>query len=148
MPYVLTASLAIVAWQLITTIVYFASGEKEETVAITGMGVWAGLLILVNAMIRKAQLVASRKYNCYQFYGECTKAKEFTGWIGNFYMTPQLAAKFRMFTEEEPGYSIRLLRTGTEFKSAPSKREIITEEKLRDGFQSMPKDFITKFLKE
>lgn len=148
MSYVLTAIIAIIAWQLITTIVYFVSGEKEETVAVTGMGIWAGLIILISVLGRSIKLAASRKYNCYQFYGECTKAKEYTGWIGNFYMTPQVASKFRMFTEEEPGYSIRLLRTGKEFKSAPSKKEIITEEKLRNGFQSMPKDFITKFLKE
>lgn len=148
MTYALTAIIAILVWQLITTIVYFASGEKEETVAITGMGVWAGLIILLGIIIRSIKLACSRKYNLYQFYGECTKAKEYTGWIGNFYMTPKVAAKFRMFTEEKPAYSIKLLRTGSEFKSAPHKREIITEKKLRDGFSTMPKDFVAKFLKE
>lgn len=148
MTYVLTAIIAILAWQLITTIVYFVSGEKEETVAITGMGLWAGLIMLLGIIVRSIKLACSRKYNLYQFYGECTQAKEYTGWIGNFYMTPKVASKFRAFTEEEPAYSIKLLRTGSEFKSAPHEREIITEEKLCNGFSTMSKDFIAKFLKE
>ena len=149
MSYVWTVIIAIVAWQLITTIVYFASGEKEDAAALTGMGLWALLLNGFGVIWRSIQLAHSRKYNCYQFYGDCKGTHStYNGWIGNYFMTPKMAERFRVYTDEAPSYSIKLLRTGSQFKSVPPKCEIITEEKLRDGFPGMTKDFIAKFLKE
>ena len=148
MYYVLTAIIAVLAWQLITTIVYFITRENEEIAAITGMGIWAGLVLLLNTIYMSLKLACSRKYNLYQFYSVCDQAKAYNGWVGNYFMTPKMAERFRVYTDEAPSYSIKLLRTGSQFKSVPPKCEIITEEKLRDGFPGMTKDFIAKFLKE
>ena len=149
MDYVIVAVIAILAWQLIATIVYFASGEKEDAAALTGMGLWALLLNGFGVIYRSIRLTCSRKYNCYQFYGDCKgNHATYNGWIGNYFMTPKLAERFRGYTEENPNYSIKLLRTGKEFKSTPPKYEIITEDSLRDGFPGMSPDFLAKFLRE
>lgn len=148
MEYVVTVIVAILAWQLVTTIAYFVSGEKEDIAALTGMGIWALLLNGFGVIYRSIQLACSRKYNCYQFYAQCDQAKSFNGWIGNYFMTPKLAERFRVYTDENPNYSIKLLRTGKEFKSTPPKYEIITEDSLRDGFPGMSPEFLAKFLKE
>lgn len=146
MSYVWTVIIAIVAWQLITTIVYFITRENEEATAITGMGIWAGIVLLLNTMYMSLKLACSRKYNLYQFYSVCDQAKAYNGWVGNYFMTPKMAERFRVYTDEAPSYSIKLLRTGSQFKSVPPKYEIITEEKLRDGFSGMSKEFLARFL--
>ena len=146
MSYVWTVIIAIVAWQLITTIVYFITRENEEAAAITGMGIWAGIVLLLNTIYMSLKLAWSRKYNLYQFYSVCDQAKACNGWIGNYFMTPKMAERFRVYTDEAPSYSIKLFRTGSQFKSVPPKCEIITEEKLRDGFPGMSKEFLARFL--
>ena len=122
MYYVLTAIIAVLAWQLITTIVYFASGEKEDAAALTGMGLWALLLNGFGVIWRSIQLAHSRKYNCYQFYGDCKGTHStYNGWIGNYFMTPKMAERFRVNTDEAPSYSIKLLRTGSQVNPHTTK---------------------------
>lgn len=148
MNYILTAIIAIVAWQLVTTIVYFLSGEKEEAVAATGMGVWAGFIILANFAFRKIQLAISRKYNLYQFYGKNTNSNSYNGWCGNYFMTPKMAERFRVRVDDNTEHSIKLLRTGKEFKSTPPKKEIITEKSLETGCGCMTPAMLQKYFKE
>lgn len=51
--------------------------------------------------------------------------------------------------KDEPikeNYSIRLLQEGKEFKSAPYKREILTDKELEQGFDGCSVDWLKKFL--
>ena len=121
MSYVWTVIIAIVAWQLITTIVYFITRENEEIAAITGMGIWAGIVLLLNTIYMSLKLAWSRKYNLYQFYSVCDQAKACNGWIGNYFMTPKMAERFRVYTDEAPSYSIKLLRTGSQVNPHTTK---------------------------
>lgn len=66
--------------------------------------------------------------------GKIDGSNYYEGWLFNYYMTPKTALKFeRLFYKDEKvtkDYSIRLLREGKEFKSAPFRNEIITIKDL------------------
>lgn len=148
MNYLLTAVIAIVAWQLVTAIAYFVSGQKTNVAAVTGMGVWSLVTMLVNPLYGKIKLHSSRKYNCYEFYEQPKTANPQSGWIGNYYMTPRFAAKMRAYTEAQPEYSIKLIREGRNFKSLPPKFAIINSKTLANGKSPISADTIQKFIKE
>lgn len=95
--------------------------------------------------------MVSQRYNLYQFFG--VVEGQFTylnDWCHNFYMTPKTASKFaRLYGKDEAvkeNYSIRLLREGKEFKSAPYKQESLTEKKLEQGISGFSADWFKKFL--
>lgn len=142
--------LSILAWQLVVTVVCVLSNENEEITMRTAIGFWLLPIMIFDFMYKKIHLVISRKYNCYQFFSVIGD-NPFNGWVNNYYMTPKTASKFaRLYGKDEEvkeNYSIRLLREGKEFKSAPYKQEILTEENLINGKTGLPKEYLQKFLK-
>ena len=138
--------LSILAWQLVVAIVCFVTNENETIVMRTAIGFWLLPIALVEIVYKYVSLMVSRRYNLYQFFG----VVEGHGWCHNFYMTPKTASKFaRLYGKDEDvkeNYSIRLLREGKEFKSAPYKQEILTDKKLEQGFGGYSADWLKKFL--
>lgn len=151
MNYLVVAVLAIIAWQLVVTVVYFITDEDETISMQMGIGFWLLPIALVHIVYKYVSLMVSRRYNLYQFFG--VVEGQFTylnGWRHNFYMTPKTASKFaRVYGKDEDvkeNYSIRLLREGKEFKSAPYKQDILTDQKLEQGFSGYSADWLKKFL--
>ena len=143
--------LSILAWQLVVTIVCFVTNENETITIRTAIGFWLLPIALVDTVYKCVSLMVSRRYNLYQFFGVVEGQSTYlNGWCHNFYMTTKTASKFaRLYEEDETikeNYSIRLLREGKEFKSAPYKREILTDKKLEQGFDSYSADWLKKFL--
>lgn len=141
MNYLVVAVLAIIAWQLVVTIMCFITDEDEMRTAI---GFW---LLPIALIYKCVSLMVSRRYNLYQFFGVVEgRVADYDGWYHNFYMTPKTA---RVYGKDEPikeNYSIRLLQEGKEFKSAPYKREILTDKELEQGFDGCSVDWLKKFL--
>lgn len=151
MNYLVVAVLAIIAWQLVVTVVCFITDEDETITTRMGIGFWLLPITLVHIVYKYVSLMVGRRYNLYQFFG--VVEGQFTylnGWCHNFYMTPKTASKFaRLYGKDEDvkeNYSIRLLREGKEFKSAPYKQEILTDQKLEQGFSGYSADWLKKFL--
>lgn len=151
MNYLVVAVLAIIAWQLVVTVVCFITDEDETITMRMGIGFWLLPIALVHIVYKYVSLMVGRRYNLYQFFG--VVEGQFTylnGWCHNFYMTPKTASKFaRLYGKDEDvkeNYSIRLLREGKEFKSAPYKQEILTDQKLEQGFSGYSADWLKKFL--
>ena len=143
--------LSILAWQLVVAIVCFVTDENETIVMRTAIGFWLLPITLVSIVYKYISLMISRRYNLYQFFGVVEgRTNAYNGWYHNFYMTPKTASKFaRLYKKDETikeNYSIRLLREGKEFKSAPYKREILTDKKLEQGFDGYSADWLKKFL--
>ena len=143
--------LSILAWQLVVAIVCFVTDENETIVMRTAIGFWLLPIALVDIVYKYVSLMVSRRYNLYQFFGVVEgRVADYDGWYHNFYMTPKTASKFaRVYGKDEPikeNYSIRLLQEGKEFKSAPYKREILTDKKLEQGFGGYSADWLKKFL--
>lgn len=143
--------LSILAWQLVVAIVCFVTNENETIVMRTAIGFWLLPIALVDIVYKCVSLMVGRRYNLYQFFGVVEgRTNAYNGWYHNFYMTPKTASKFaRLYGKDEPikeNYSIRLLREGKEFKSAPYKREILTDKKLEQGFDGCSVDWLKKFL--
>ena len=143
--------LSILAWQLVVAIVYFASDENETITIWTAIGFWLLPIAFIDIIYEYISLMVRRRYNLYQFFGIVDgKPTPYYGWCQNFYMTPKTASKFaRLYGKNEvvkENYSIRLLREGKEFKSAPYKQEILTEKKLKQGLNGYSADWFKKFL--
>lgn len=135
--------LGMLAWQVVTMVVYFVS-EDDEKGAICGSGICALILMGVGAIIRKIRLHNSRKYNLYQFFDNNGH------WVANFYMTEQDAERFNLIDRNAhpTAYCVRLYRAGYEYKCIPPKNEILTAEMIENGIPGMYKDFFAKFFKE
>lgn len=145
------ALLSILAWQLVVAIVCFVTNENETIVMRTAIGFWLLPIALVDIVYKCVSLMVGRRYNLYQFFGVVEgRTNAYDGWCHNFYMTPKTASKFaRLYGKDETvkeNYSIRLLREGKEFKSAPYKQEILTDKKLEQGFGGYSADWLKKFL--
>ena len=140
--------LGMIAWQVVTVIVYFATDEDEEKTVWSAHGIFSLIAAGVGVIIKAIRLHNSRKYNLYQFFGrEGANGKPI--WITKYYMTKQDAECFNLIdrnTDPVP-YCVRLCRTGDEFKSAPPKNEILTAEMIENGIPGMSKDFFKKFFK-
>lgn len=150
--YLIIAILSILFWQLIVTVFYVISKENDKVAVYTGIGFWLLPLYIISFIYKKTMLYKSRRYNCYRFFGQIKENQIIeNNWIGNYYMTPKLANKFRyVYTRNEKvkeSYSIQLLREGKDFKSAPHNEEIITKDKIKNGFAGMTYDYFKKFLK-
>lgn len=151
MNYLVVAVLAIIAWQLVVTIVCFVTDEDEDIVMRMAIGFWLLPIALVSIVYKYVALMVGRRYNLYQLFGVVEGQSTYlNGWCHNFYMTPKTASKFaRLYGKDEDvkeNYSIRLLREGKEFKSAPYKQEILTDQKLEQGFSGYSADWLKKFL--
>lgn len=140
--------LGMLAWQVVTMVVYFVS-EDDEKGAICGSGVCALVLMGAGAIIRKIRLHNSRKYNLYQFFGKSDDPQTLAGWVGNYYMTEEIAERFNLIDRNaDPApYTVRLYRAGYEFKCIPPKNEILTAEKIETGINGMTKVYIKNFFK-
>ena len=142
--------VSILAYQLFTTVAYIISDENEDTLVTIACGLWKFVVLFVCTIIRKILLLHARKYNLYQFFGNCSESKYDTKsdkWITNYFMTPEVAAQFRQVTKDDVpiDYCIRLLRTGKEFKNVPMKSAILTQEKIDAGVPGMTAEFLKKF---
>lgn len=137
--------LGVITWQIVTMIVYLIS-EDDEKGAICGSGICILIWMGIGAIIRKICLYKSRKYNLYQFFSSFENG----GWINNYYMTAKDAERFNLIDRNAclTDYSVRLLRTGKEFKSVPPKNEILTAEMIENGTKGLTKDFFEKFFKK
>lgn len=143
--------LSILAWQLVVAVVCLVTNENETITMRTAIGFWLLPIALVDIVCKYVFLATGRRYNLYQFFGVVEgQSTPYNGWCHNFYMTPKTASKFaRLYGKDEAvkeNYSIRLLREGKEFKSAPYKQEILTEKKLEQGFGGYSVDWFKKFL--
>lgn len=136
--------LGMLTWQVVTTVVYYISGEDEDAALLCGYGVCALVASGVVAIINKIRLRNSRKYNLYQFFG-----KE-GDWIANYYMTEQDAERFNLIDRNAHPitYCVRLYRAGYEFKCIPPRNEILTAEMVDNGIPGMSKNFFEKFFKK
>lgn len=149
-----TIILTILAYQLITLIVFIASGENDDLTLQVATGVWFLICGLVTVVAQKIMLGnARRKYKLYQFFGKVSESKMPTKsdkWLNNYYMTDEVAQQFRQCQIGETpteDYCVRLLRSGKAIKSIPMKSEILTAEKIANGCPEMTADFIAKFKK-
>lgn len=134
--------LGMLAWQVVTAVVYIVS-DNDEKGAICGGGICALILMGAGAIIRKVRLHNSRKYNLYQFFGKDGD------WIANYYMTEKVAERFNLIDRNAHPitYCVRLYRAGYEYKCIPPKNEILTAEMIENGIPGMSKDFFEKFFK-
>ena len=125
--------IGIIFWQFIILLVDVITNENEVIIVQTACCIFIPFIALFGLIWKYLKLCNSRKYNLYQFFGEIGDS-DYSGWLYNYYMTPKTALKFeRLFYKDEKvteDYSIRLLREGKEFKSAPHKNEIITIKDL------------------
>lgn len=150
----LTIILTILVYQLIVTLVCIFTNENETLTMRVSMGIWVLIASFVGWIWKKVVLFSSRKYNCYQFYGEVSKSKrdnKADKCITCYYMTEKVANQFKQVPRDEiptEDYCIRLSRTGKEFKSAPFKSDILTQDKIDNGVRGMDANFLKKFKKE
>ena len=155
MKILLLIGLGMLIWQFLVFMVLVISGEDEEKTLYSAIGVFGLVCICLRPIIEKVSLLAARKYNLYQFYGKIsestwdTKADKF---ITSFYMTAKTASQFAPIEKGgdlKQDYCVRLLREGKEFKSAPYKGDILTQEKINQGCgdHGFSKDFLAKFKK-
>lgn len=142
--------LSILVWQLAVTIIYFVTNGNENATIRMSVGFWLLPITFIHFIYKRVILKVSRRYNLYQFFGVVeNQTTPYKGWCHNFYMTPKTANKFiRVYGKDETvkeNYSIRLLRKGKEFKSAPCKQEILTKQKLEQGFHGYSADWFKNF---
>lgn len=135
------AILGIIFWQFVILLVDILTNENETIVMRTSCCLLLSFVALFELVWKYLKLWSSRKYDLYQFFGK-VDGSPYRGWLYNYYMTPKTALKFeRLFYKDEEvtkDYSIRLLREGKEFKSAPFKNEIL---KIKNLDKVSPKFF-------
>lgn len=138
--------LGMLAWQVVTTIVYFATGKDDKKGSICGGGICALALMGAYVIICQIRLRNSRQYNLYQFFGHEGK----NTLIANYYMTAQDAERFNLIDRNAypVPYCVRLHRAGYEYESIPPKNEILTANMIENGIPGLSKDFFEKFLKK
>lgn len=143
--------LGFLACYVLASLLFFLYDEYDVEAMRTAIGFWLLPIALVSIVYKYVVLMISRRYNLYQFFGVVEgQTTPYGGWCQNFYMTPKTVSKFaRLYGKDEAvkeNYSIRLLREGKEFKSAPYKQEILTDKKLEQGFGGYSADWLKKFL--
>lgn len=140
--------LGMLAWQVVTTVVYIISGKDEEATLWCAYGVCALAAAGVVAIVNKIRLHKSRKYNLYHFFGREGEDGR-PVWIASFYMTEQDAERFNLIDRNADPipYCVRLYRTGYEFECIPPQNEILTAEMIENGVPGLSKDFFKKFFK-
>lgn len=141
----------IILWQFIITILCQFNLSED---ALLGIAIcfWVVPIKVINRILSKITLAASRRYNCYLFYGDVSKSKldnKADCAYTNFYMTPKAAAEFKQVSRDAApeSWSIRILREGKEFKSAPHKTDILTIQDIAKGKNGYTPEFLSKFLK-
>ena len=153
MKILLLIGLGMLIWQFLVFMVLVISGEDEEKTLYSAIGVFGLVCICLRPIIEKVSLLAARKYNLYQFYGKISESKMDTKadkFLKSFFMTAKTASQFDPI--EKGGdlnrdYCVRLLREGKEYKSTPHKGDILTQEKIDQGYDGYSKDFLAKFKK-
>ena len=146
----LTIIFTTICWQLLCVIVDIITDDNIEKVGVVAFGIWIPIFFFISFIVKKVNLLRSRKYNCYQVFGKRSPNNSFGGWLTNVYMTKEVADKYfsRQFGKDEDvtqDYSIRLLREGKEFKSTPCKSDILTSERIDAGVPGLDADFLKKF---
>lgn len=150
----ITIILTILIYELINFIAYVVSGEKENVIVITSTGIWYVIWGIIVAIGNKILLLNSRKYNLYRFYGEVSESKrdnKCDKCICSRYMTPKVASQFKLIDKEaipSKDFCVQFVKSGKEFKSFPSKYEILTQKDIDNGIKGMDAEFLKKFKKE
>ena len=115
MQTLITIFTTLIMWQLSNWISYLITKDEDKTITVACF-LWLPLIYFLQFVYKKIQLIKSRKYNLYQFYGKEGR------WIGDFYLTPKTAELFRQTNIPSQEYTIRLLKEGKNFKSPIEKR--------------------------
>lgn len=145
--------ITILVYQLINLIVVIISNENTTALMYSACGFPTLVCQCVSWIYRKARLMyARRKYNAYQFFSSKSQIDNL-GWCGTFYMTPKFAERFRQTPSDfipSEDYTIRLVREGKQFRSAPYKSDILTEKHLEAKLHSLmtPENLKLFLLKE
>ena len=155
MKILLLICLGMLIWQFLVFMVLIISGEDEDAILYSAIGVFGLVCICLRPIVKKVSLLIARKYNLYQFYGKVSESKmdsKADKFIKSFFMTAKTASQFAPIEkggEIKQDYSVRLLKEGKEFKSAPYKGDILTQEKIDNGCgdHGFSKDFLAKFKK-
>ena len=155
MKVLLLIGLGMLIWQFLVFIVLVISGEDEDAILYSAIGVFGLVCICLRPIVKKVSLLAARKYNLYQFYGKISESKmdsKADKFITSFFMTAKIASQFAPIEKDgdlNQDYCVRLLREGKEFKSAPYKHDILTQKKIAQGCgeHGYSKDFLAKFKK-
>lgn len=130
--------LGVIIWQSLCYIVYLTTHKNEYTTVNFSFGIW----LFIVAAITKIRLAFFHKYNCYQVFGVGDK---YSAWLGNVYMTPDTAKKFRTTDEYGYNYSIKLAAEGKDLRFYPSKHNIVKEGEIFPCVSS--KSLFKNFLK-
>jgi len=146
---IITIIASILAYQLLTTLIFIISDENDDVLVMFACGPWKYVAMFICTVIGRIRLSMYRKYNVYAFYGKYSENK-LKHWLTNYYMTPEVAAQFKQVAKDDVpvDYCIRLIRVGKEFKSIPMKEEILTQEKIDAGVPGMSSEFFKKFMKQ
>ena len=153
MKVLLLIGLGMLIWQFLVFIVLVISGEDEDAILYSAIGVFGLVCICLRQIMKKVSPLIARKYNLYQFYGkvsESTMDSKADKLIESFFMTPKTASQFAPIEkggELKQDYCVRLLKEGKEFKSAPYKNDILTQEEIDNGSRGFTKEFLAKFKK-
>lgn len=137
---ILTVALTVVVMWLVNFIVVVATDENEDIIYPFVCGIWYYITLVVVAIGNKCyKSYCKRKFNLYDFYGKDEK------WVVSLCMTPKTATLFR--TEGE--FSIKLIRMGKDFKSAPYRQNILTKKKMEKNFHTsgFKAEYFKRFLK-
>ena len=131
--YIIASIVGIIIYQIICMVVYIATNEDDNIMAIMGMLVpFAIWNYLIRPIIYKTVLIYYRKnYNCYRFcYTRIDGAKDKS--LSVFYAKPKDLKEFSQNENDE--YYIELIRNGKEFKSVPYKSEIYKGQETFEGW--------------
>ena len=152
MKILLLIGLGMLIWQFLVFMVLVISGEDEDAILYSAIGVFGLVCICLRPIVKKVSMLIARKYNLYQFYGKVSESKLDTKAdkiITSFFMTAKTASQFAPIEkggELKQDYCVRLIREGKEFKSTPDKSDILTQEKINNGCgdHGLSKDFLAK----
>jgi hypothetical protein len=114
----MTILITLAVWQVLIWICYLITDDEAKTITMACF-LWIPLAYSLRFAYAKIQLIKSKKYNLYQFYGEEGR------WLENFYLTPKTAELFRQTDIPNQAYTIKLLREGKNFKSPIEKRRVL-----------------------
>lgn len=115
----ITILITLAVWQLLIWIYYLITNNEDKTITMACF-LWVPLAYFLQLAYKKIQLIKSRKYNLYKFYG---KGGE---WLYSFYLTPKTAELFRQTDIPNQEYTIKLIKEGKDFNSPINKRLVLT----------------------
>ena len=155
MKVLLLIGLGMLIWQFLVFMVLVISGEDEDAILYSAIGVFGLVCICLRPIVKKVSSLIARKYNLYQFYGKVSESKldsKADKIITSLFMTAKTATQFTPIEkggELKQDYCVRLLKEGKELKYVPYKGDILTQEEINNGCTDhwFTKEFLAKFKK-